>query len=358
MEFKGFDGWIEIFKGGPQTDSQGRNHDGDKIIDNAVKQFNSTEHEPPVVVGHPKDNSPAFGWVDGVKAEDKGGVKYLFAKCKDMVPEFADLVKQGVYKKRSAAFYPDGRLRHVGFLGGMPPAVKGLADIGFKDGDESLCFEFNPAPEFDEGATDKEGAMTAAEFMEAIKFWKQHGGQAAEAAPEKPGEKGGEFTEADIAAAKKEAAEEAAKTARKEAAAEFAETQKKERDETRKKEIAAFMEAGVKDGKIPPAWKDAGMQEFMEGLDGEGEIEFSEGKKQSPSEWFREFLEGLPKVINFGEVATRGKDVGGGDAGSKLGALVTKKMQDNKGMEYSEALSVVSSENPDLATEYEQEMTG
>ena len=139
MEFKGFDNWIEIFRGGKQIDSAGREHDGDAIINLAVKNFDAKTHEPPLVVGHPQNNAPAFGWVQGLK--ESGG--RLLAKFKDVVPEFEAIAKQGLYKKRSASFYPDGRLRHVGFLGAAPPAVKGLADLKFDDDAESICFEHN-----------------------------------------------------------------------------------------------------------------------------------------------------------------------------------------------------------------------
>lgn len=129
MKFKGFDDWIEIFRGGRQTDSQGREHDGDEVIDKALASFNVKEHEPPLTVGHPQENSPAFGWVEGLKAIVRDGAKVLMAKFRQVAPDFEDLVKQGLFKKRSASFYPDGRLRHVGFLGAAPPAVKGLADM-------------------------------------------------------------------------------------------------------------------------------------------------------------------------------------------------------------------------------------
>ncbi|MCK4529320.1 hypothetical protein KAW18_18305, partial [candidate division WOR-3 bacterium] len=57
--FKGFDDWIEIFKGGKQIDSNGVEHDGDALIDKAIAVFNPGIHEPPAVAGHPKDNAPA-----------------------------------------------------------------------------------------------------------------------------------------------------------------------------------------------------------------------------------------------------------------------------------------------------------
>jgi len=148
-DFKGFDDWIPIFKGGKQTDSQGRRHDGDKIIDKAIETFDPNYHEPPLVIGHPKDNAPAFGWVAGL--EKVGDV--LYAKMKDVAGGFKDLIKEGLFKKRSASFYPDGRLRHVGFLGATPPAVKGLADMKFKEEGNALAFEFteqkNPGEKLD-----------------------------------------------------------------------------------------------------------------------------------------------------------------------------------------------------------------
>ncbi len=141
FEFKGFNDWIEIFRGGRQVDSMGREHDGDELIEKAVANFDASKHEPPVVIGHPADNAPAFGWVEGLKQELKDGVKVLLAKFKQVQPEFEDMVRRGLFKKRSAAFYPDGTLRHVGFLGAVPPAVKGLADVTFAAG-EIASFEF------------------------------------------------------------------------------------------------------------------------------------------------------------------------------------------------------------------------
>src|SRR5512145_2502964 len=110
---KGFDGWIPIFRGGKQIDSNGVEHDGDALIDQALTNFNAAEHEPPVVIGHPKENAPAYGWVQGLKKQGN----LLYAKFKQIQPEFAQMVEKGLFKKRSAAFYPDGSLRHVGFLG-------------------------------------------------------------------------------------------------------------------------------------------------------------------------------------------------------------------------------------------------
>jgi len=131
--------WIEIFKAGKQTDSSGATREWtENDLDAIVARYNNGDHEAPIVVGHPESNSPAFGWVECLKREGK----LLYAKLKEVMPEFEELVKAGTYKKRSISLYPDLTLRHIGFLGGMPPAVKGLANV-FRSGEESVTYEFS-----------------------------------------------------------------------------------------------------------------------------------------------------------------------------------------------------------------------
>ena len=99
-----------------------------------------------------------------------------------------------------------------------------------------------------------------------------------------------------------------------------------------------------------------GLQEFMLNLDGEEVIEFAAETKVSRLDWFKGFMDELPKVINFSEIATRGTNVGGGNAGEKLETLVKEKMEKNDKLNYSQAFSLVQKEHPDLVTEYQQEM--
>lgn len=136
--------WIEIFKSGSQTDSAGRTKewtqgDLDKIVEKYNNQPVEQRHEAPVVLGHPAVDDPAFGWVETLQRE--GSI--LKAKLRDLAPEFVEWVKNGLYKKRSISLYNDLLLKHVGFLGGTPPAVKGLADPQFDSSKESFCFEFS-----------------------------------------------------------------------------------------------------------------------------------------------------------------------------------------------------------------------
>jgi len=339
-DFKGLSDWIEIFRGGKQVDSEGREHDGDTVIDRAVETFNTEKHEPSVVIGHPKDNAPAFAWVEDLKTAVKGGVKVLLAKLKQVVPEFEEMVKQGLFKKRSASFYPDGRLRHVGFLGAAPPAVKGLADIKFGEDDEAVTFDF-----YDERMgiiagilrnlrdyfIEKEGKEKADAIIpdwdvEYIREEANKEETQTEAVPAYSGatsaidNRGGDkkkedrimsgfkekvkgllsFMGVDISKVPEDALpdsppdgaegktfteadldkikKDAIEEGRKKAETEFTEKEKTKRKEARVKEISTWCEDMVKAGKMAPAWVKYGLPQIMEFLAGnEDVIEFGEG---------------------------------------------------------------------------------
>lgn len=152
--------WFEIFRAGTHTASNGVTKTWtEEEVQQIAENYNAqSEHEAPIVIGHPKDNDPAFGWVEKLKAE--GGK--LFAKAKQLVPEFVEAVEKGLYKKRSVSLYPDGTLRHVGFLGAVPPAVKGLAELKFKEG-EALEVEFSEELKVESGESKSEDERAALE---------------------------------------------------------------------------------------------------------------------------------------------------------------------------------------------------
>lgn len=130
---------IEVFRTGTHTSSEGHTRTWtEDDLERIANTYNSqTSHEAPIVLGHPRDNAPAYGWVESLSV--KKGV--LLAKLKELSEEFVEWVKAGRYKKRSISLYADGLLRHVGFLGAMPPAVKGLKDVAFSDTD-AVEYEF------------------------------------------------------------------------------------------------------------------------------------------------------------------------------------------------------------------------
>lgn len=137
-------GWVEIFKAGTHTDSKGREfkastEDLDQIV------ANHALGRAPGVLGHPKDNDPAYLWVDGLKRDGES----LFAKFGDINPAFDDGVALGAYRNRSIKVVRDRkhglRLWHVGWLGAQPPAIDGLSanPVQFSADELDDAFEFS-----------------------------------------------------------------------------------------------------------------------------------------------------------------------------------------------------------------------
>lgn len=141
---------IEIFKIGRHTDMNGTVVDFTSAdADALVSAYDPDSWEAPAVLGHPKDNDPAYGWVKSL-ARDGDTV---FAELGDVDPDFAALVKSRRYAKVSASLYPPAAkanpkpgawsLKHVGFLGAMAPAVKGLKPVHFSGGADDGALTFN-----------------------------------------------------------------------------------------------------------------------------------------------------------------------------------------------------------------------
>ena len=143
-------GGIEIFRAGTHRDDAGNTHSFSRAqLEEMAASYNAALREAPLTVGHPKDNLPAYGWVRRVFVNEAGN---LAVDPHQVDAQFAEMVKNGRFKKRSASFYPPnaphnptpGRwyLRHVAFLGAQPPAVAGLKDIGFSADDAAEAISF------------------------------------------------------------------------------------------------------------------------------------------------------------------------------------------------------------------------
>ncbi|MDE2579746.1 MAG: hypothetical protein KGL46_13145 [Hyphomicrobiales bacterium] len=147
---------IEIFRAGTHKSTDGVERtfsEGD--LQQIAAGYDKQVFEAPVVIGHPKINEPAWGWVDTLVVVGL----VLRATLRDVDADFAEVVKAGRYKKISASLYEPGAhnnpkpgrwyLRHVGFLGAVPPAVKGLQSVAF-GADAAGVVTFGA---FDEGET-------------------------------------------------------------------------------------------------------------------------------------------------------------------------------------------------------------
>lgn len=140
---------IHIFTIGKHTSAAGTTHEfGESLLQDAANVYSPELHEAPIVVGHPKDNGPAYGWIKALNYSD-GDIEAI---PHQVSVEFEESVKAGNYKKVSASWYtPDHPqnpapgnlyLRHVGFLGAQPPAIKGLRPVEFNETEgETIEFE-------------------------------------------------------------------------------------------------------------------------------------------------------------------------------------------------------------------------
>jgi hypothetical protein len=138
---------LHIFKVNKRAEESGVNF---ADVQEAVANYDPALHEAPIVIGHPKLDDPAYGWVDSLSLAGKT----VLATPKQVVQEFADWIDKGLYKKISASWYgktnPDNPtpgklyLKHVGYLGATPPKIKGLPDSSFAESNgEVLTLEFS-----------------------------------------------------------------------------------------------------------------------------------------------------------------------------------------------------------------------
>ncbi len=266
--------FFAILRTGTFKDNSGKEHTfTEKDLDTIAEKYNSGKDEAPIVVGHPKTNSPAFGWVEKLK---RVGDK-LFAIPKQLNEDFVEAVKKGAYKKISVSLYPDKKLRHVGFLGGAAPAVKGLPAVEFSE-EEADSFEYEGVEFSEEEKKEKsKSAIDLSELKEAVKSISEKIAEFAE----KLNEEDGEPDEIKIRLEKIEA------------------ENRKLQMQLRKNEFSEYLDEKLEKGTLTPAQKEKALKvfEFVASVDS---FDFSEGE-EDPEKIFKEFLDTLPKQIDFGE---------------------------------------------------------
>lgn len=124
------DGWIDIFRAGEHTDSEGNKRTWTQADLDGMVRAHDHGDPAPVVVGHPSVDAPAYGWAAAVR---RVGDR-LQARLERINPKFREAVEAGSYAGRSVSIMRTAtgfRVRHIGFLGGTAPAVDGLAPTQF-----------------------------------------------------------------------------------------------------------------------------------------------------------------------------------------------------------------------------------
>lgn len=131
---------VEVFRVG---DYGPRGSFDEAALDRIAAAYDPARHDAPVTLDHAQ-SGPAYGWVASLRR--RGGV--LLATLRDVPETLREAIRGGAYRKRSIELYralpPEGApyLEAVSFLGAAAPAVKGLADPIFSEGEsESFAFE-------------------------------------------------------------------------------------------------------------------------------------------------------------------------------------------------------------------------
>lgn len=272
---------IEIFRAGAHTDIHGNTHTlSEADLAASAEAYDPALHEAPLVVGHPKLDAPAFGWVKSLQAASDR----LAAIPSQVQAAFAEQVAGGAYKKVSASFYPPAAacnpvpgvwyLRHVGFLGAMPPAIKGLRPVEFGEGDEDVVvIEF--------GEMDLASAPSAHTQEETV-------------------------SNEELAALREQNA------ALRKKLDELIADRTKDAAMRQHAEHVAYAESLVEQARIPASSVPlvAMLRGVVHPLDG-APVEFGEGNARQPLDTaLCAFLESLPARVEFGEQATRERAVG------------------------------------------------
>jgi hypothetical protein len=251
---------ITILRPGKFTAVDGTEHSYSEADLTAIAAaYDPSSNPAPLVIGHPKLDHPAYGWVKGLSVE--GGELVADADPDKLEPAFAEAVNAGRYRKVSASFYPPGHsqsphpatsyLKHIGFLGAAAPGVKGLGTVAFAEAADLVTIETKPENDPMADFAEREGAITTKEAELAQR--------------------------------------EQLLTEREQAA--------------RHEGNVAFAEALVAGGKLAPAGQELAVI-ALDGLDAEATVSFGEADgKISPLAALKKLFDGAGTLVAFGEHA-------------------------------------------------------
>lgn len=269
---------IEIFRAGRHVDVAGTAHvfTRDDLVELA-ESYPAETDAAPFVIGHPDLDDQAMGWVERLDVD--GDV--LRAYPRDVVPDFAEAVRKGRFRKISSSFYPRDHaasptpgklaLRHVGFFGAHAVSVKGLKPVHFSEAQQ-------------EGVTTFETPLKEAKLADQDKTADFAQREADLTARETALQEGETTLAADRQALDNQRAADA-----------------KARSDAAHAANVSFAEAQIKAGKLAPAVKDE-LVHVLDQLSAPAAISFGEGDKaRSPADVLKGFFETATPVVDFGE---------------------------------------------------------
>lgn len=236
-------------------------------LEAAAAAYDAEADPAPLVVGHPRLDDPAFGWVSGLAVQDGE----LVATPDKVEPSFAEMVRDGRFPKVSARFYPPAHpsnpkpgawyLKHVGFLGAHAPGIKGLGTVQFADGDDDGVLSIEILSQQQEAALAEEKLASFAERETAL-----------------------ETREAEISAREKVLADKAAAD--------------------RHEAHVSFAEGLVSQARLAPAGKQL-VVGLLDHFDVTAMVSFGEAGEMDAATAFRKLLDTASQLISFGEVGAK-----------------------------------------------------
>lgn len=322
---------FDAFRAGTRTDASGaRVTITAEDLAASAAAYDPAVRPAPLVIGHPKMEDPAWGWVGKVEAA---------GNTLRVVPErveaaFAQIVNDGRYQNVSACFYrPEAKgnpvpgtwyLKHVGFLGAHPPAVEGLQPVRFAAEDEAETVEFAWAERtiasvlrrIRDWLIGKEGLETADQVIPTwdLDFLQEEAAKSDDPAASRVAYAAPAATTTDITTITETPMSDADKA---ELERLRQETQAKDRQiaafaaqdaERRKASDATFVDSLVAQNRVPGGHR-TDVLAFLAHLDDSETVSFAAGdgaEKETPAGYFRRFLSALKPTVAFGEIADAG----------------------------------------------------
>lgn len=322
---------IEVFRHGTFTPMEGTSITFTASqVAAMVKNYDPALFSAPIVVGHPKTDDPAYGWVEALSLSADGKV-LAQPEADSLEPQFAAMVDAKRFKKVSVAlFCPDHPanpkpgefyLKHVGFLGAAAPAVPGLKPAEFAgDTAKTVELEFGTVDAWSlkrllgglrDYLIEKEGAEKGDEILpryalDSIEIPEPAGaGAPCYATEELPMPTPNPKPE-DAAREAEFATRDTALTARETALKAREEAATKAANDARTAAATTFADALIAGGKLKPAHK-AAVVVALAAVDSlEQAVEFAEGdgkKSETPGAILRRVLSDVKPFVDFTEKA-------------------------------------------------------